>query len=52
MTKRGFNRSLLPHLEEILEHEAQLMEEAGRTYDHQEGVKAFVEKRKPEFKGQ
>jgi 2-(1,2-epoxy-1,2-dihydrophenyl)acetyl-CoA isomerase len=52
LTKRGFNRSLLPELEAILEHEAQLMEEAGRTRDHQEGVMAFLEKRKPEFIGQ
>jgi 2-(1,2-epoxy-1,2-dihydrophenyl)acetyl-CoA isomerase len=52
LTKRGFNRSLLPELEAILEHEAQLMEEAGRTHDHQEGVMAFLEKRKPEFTGQ
>jgi len=52
LTKRGFNRALLPELEAILEHEAQLMEEAGRTHDHQEGVMAFLEKRKPEFTGQ
>ena len=52
LTKRGFNRALMPELEAILEHEAQLMEEAGRTHDHQEGVMAFLEKRKPEFTGQ
>lgn len=52
LTKRGFNRSLLPDLEAILEHEAQLMEEAGRTRDHREGVMAFLEKRTPEFTGQ
>lgn len=51
LTKRGFNRSLMPELEELLEHEAQLMEEAGRTADHLEGVMAFLEKRKPDFTG-
>jgi 2-(1,2-epoxy-1,2-dihydrophenyl)acetyl-CoA isomerase len=51
LTKRGFNRALMPELEELLEHEAQLMEEAGRTADHIEGVKAFLEKRKPQFTG-
>lgn len=51
LTKRGFNRSLLPQLEDVLEHEAQLMEEAGRTHDHREGVHAFLEKRNPEFTG-
>ena len=52
LTKRGFNRSIVPQLEKILEHEAQLMEEAGRTHDHREGVTAFLEKRTPEFTGQ
>jgi 2-(1,2-epoxy-1,2-dihydrophenyl)acetyl-CoA isomerase len=51
LTKRGFNRSLMPALEELLEHEAQLMEEAGHTADHREGVMAFIEKRKPQFTG-
>jgi 2-(1,2-epoxy-1,2-dihydrophenyl)acetyl-CoA isomerase len=51
LTKRGFNQSLLPHLEAQLELEAQLMEEAGRTSDHREGVMAFLEKRKPAYSG-
>jgi 2-(1,2-epoxy-1,2-dihydrophenyl)acetyl-CoA isomerase len=51
LTKRGFNRALLPALEDALEHEAQLMEEAGRTHDHREGVTAFLEKRAAQFTG-
>jgi 2-(1,2-epoxy-1,2-dihydrophenyl)acetyl-CoA isomerase len=51
MTKRGFNRALMPNLEELLEHEAQLMQEAGLTADHREGVMAFLEKRAPRFTG-
>lgn len=51
LTKRGFNRALMPELEDLLEHEAQLMEEAGRTADHAEGVRAFLEKRTPAFTG-
>ena len=51
LTKRAFNRKLMPDLETDLEYEAYLQEIAGRTEDHTEGVEAFLEKRKPEFKG-
>jgi 2-(1,2-epoxy-1,2-dihydrophenyl)acetyl-CoA isomerase len=51
LTKRAFNHALLPHLEDVLDYEAHLQEAAGRTADHREGVKAFLEKRKPVFRG-
>ncbi len=51
LSKRAFNRKLTPDLEADLEYEAYLQEIAGRTEDHMEGVQAFLEKRKPEFRG-
>ena len=51
LTKRAFNHALLPHLEDVLDYEAHLQEAAGRTADHREGVKAFLEKREPVFRG-
>ena len=50
-TKRAINESLHLDLEKALELEAELQQMAGSTEDHLEGVKAFVEKRKPVFKG-
>jgi len=51
LTKRGFNKSLGIDLSEQLDYEEVLQREAGRTKDYAEGVNAFLEKRKPEFKG-
>ena len=48
-TKLAFNKSMYPHLEEVLATEADLQEEAGRSEEHREGVKAFLEKRIPIF---
>jgi len=50
--KRAINQSLQNNLEEQLELEADLQTEAGNTRDYHEGVQAFLEKRKPEFKGE
>ena len=51
LTKRLLNQSLQNSLEAQLEAEAYDQETAGKTADHYEGVIAFLEKRKPDFKG-
>jgi 2-(1,2-epoxy-1,2-dihydrophenyl)acetyl-CoA isomerase len=51
LIKRGFNRSLGVDLEAQLDYEEELQREAGRTADYAEGVRAFLAKRKPEFRG-
>lgn len=52
LTKRLLNRAWTATLAEQLEYEAFLQQTAGHTADHREGVRAFLEKRKPAFRGQ
>lgn len=50
-TKRALNMSLFNNLDDQLAAEAELQTAAGQTQDYKEGVNAFLEKRKPDFKG-
>lgn len=49
--KRTLNKSLTMSFDELLEYEAMMQEIASHTYDHKEGVAAFVEKRPAKFIG-
>lgn len=49
LTKRAFNRAAIPDFAAWLEEEAVLQEEAASGPDLLEGVRSFLEKRKPAF---
>lgn len=51
-TKRLLNESMFNTLDKQLDAEGKMQVEAAATYDFTEGVKAFLEKRKPVFKGE
>jgi 2-(1,2-epoxy-1,2-dihydrophenyl)acetyl-CoA isomerase len=51
LTKKAVNASFNNTLTQQLALEEELQTEAGQTYDFREGVNAFLEKRKPQFKG-
>jgi 2-(1,2-epoxy-1,2-dihydrophenyl)acetyl-CoA isomerase len=52
LTKRAFNRTMMPDLDAVLEYEADMQTLASRTKDNTEGVAAFLEKRPPKFTGE
>jgi 2-(1,2-epoxy-1,2-dihydrophenyl)acetyl-CoA isomerase len=51
MIKELYNKSMTNTLEDQLALESKLQIEAAQTNDYAEGVAAFIEKRKPNFKG-
>jgi 2-(1,2-epoxy-1,2-dihydrophenyl)acetyl-CoA isomerase len=52
LTKRLLNESYNNDLKTQLNLERDIQVESAKSYDYNEGVKAFLEKRKPEFKGE
>lgn len=51
LTKKAFQEGLVNDLKEQLKAESRLQIEASESSDYHEGVKAFIEKRKPQFSG-
>lgn len=51
LVKKMLNKAYTANLSEMLMQEYYSQELAGRSEDYKEGVTAFIEKRKPDFKG-